>query len=375
MIGRYVRFTVSVLALLTATILIAAKTPSKLDQPQALTAHEWGTFTSIAGKNGQAAEWLPYGGPSDLPCFVDRFKSPTAKVNLSATVRMETPVIYFYSPRATTLSVRVHFRQGLITEWFPQAQASNEVPANTLFWSNVKINPDAVADFPVETAPSHYYAARNTDAAPLEVGSQKERFLFYRGIGHTSLPIAATITKDGRVRVRNTGNDEIRGIILFENRRGRIGFRVQSDLRGEVTLETPSLTSDLASLARQLEDILVKEGLYPKEARAMVETWRDSWFEHGARLFYIVPQRAIDSILPLEIQPVPAQTARVFVGRMEIITPVTEREIRDAIANHDRATLEQYGRFLEPISSQLRVSSRLMQSIRSSYLVQASGCY
>ena len=35
----------------------------------------------------------------------------------------------------------------------------------------------------------------------------------------------------------------------------------------------------------------------------MVETWRDSWFEEGSRLIYIVPSRAIDAILPLQIEP------------------------------------------------------------------------
>ncbi len=373
--STYVRLAVSVLAVFTAAIPIIATAPAKSDQPQVLTAHEWGTFTSIAGKNGQAVEWLPYGGPSDLPCFVDRFNIQNLKINLSATVRMETPVIYFYSPRATTLSVRVHFRQGLLTEWFPRAQASNKVSPNALFWPRVRINPGAVADFPVEKVPSHYYAARNTDAVPLEAALQKEKFLFYRGIGHFPLPIAATITEDGRVRVRNSGNDEIRTIILFENRGGATGFRVHSSLRDKVTLERPSLTSDLTSLTKQLEDILITEGLYPKEAQAMIETWRDSWFENGARLFYIVPRRVIDSVLPLEIQPAPAQIARVFVGRMEIITPPIEQEIRDAVANDDRTTLERYGRFLEPISSQLKVSSRLTQSIRSSSLSRESRCY
>ena len=32
--------------------------------------HEWGTFTSIAGKDGVALEWRPLNGPSDLPKFV-----------------------------------------------------------------------------------------------------------------------------------------------------------------------------------------------------------------------------------------------------------------------------------------------------------------
>jgi hypothetical protein len=32
------------------------------------TAHEWGTFTSVAGADGQAVEWFPLTGSTDLPC-------------------------------------------------------------------------------------------------------------------------------------------------------------------------------------------------------------------------------------------------------------------------------------------------------------------
>src|ERR1700682_1895660 len=35
-----------------------------------LVVHEWGTFTSIAGKDGVALEWRPLNGPTDLPKFV-----------------------------------------------------------------------------------------------------------------------------------------------------------------------------------------------------------------------------------------------------------------------------------------------------------------
>ena len=31
--------------------------------PAGLTVHEWGTFTSIAGRDGQAMEWQPLTGP------------------------------------------------------------------------------------------------------------------------------------------------------------------------------------------------------------------------------------------------------------------------------------------------------------------------
>ncbi|HEU0368667.1 MAG TPA: hypothetical protein VFR42_05630, partial [Candidatus Acidoferrum sp.] len=34
-----------------------------------LAAHEWGTFTSIAGNAGTAVQWFPWAVPSDLPKF------------------------------------------------------------------------------------------------------------------------------------------------------------------------------------------------------------------------------------------------------------------------------------------------------------------
>jgi hypothetical protein len=53
-----------------------------------VTVHEWGTFTSIAGDNGEAVAWRTYGGPSDLPCFANT--AGVFKGGLFGTVRMET---------------------------------------------------------------------------------------------------------------------------------------------------------------------------------------------------------------------------------------------------------------------------------------------
>jgi hypothetical protein len=114
-------------------------------------------------------------------------------------------------------------------------------------------------------------------------------------------------------------------------------------------LETPAVSGTFESLRADLEDILASQGLYRDEAHAMLETWGDSWFEEGSRLIYIVPRAYTDSILPLSINPAPTQLARVFVGRIELITPATEKSIEAAIASRDAATLEKYGRFLYPI--------------------------
>ena len=81
----------------------------------------------------------------------------------------------------------------------------------------------------------------------------------------------------------------------------------------------------------------------------MVETWRDSWFEEGSRLLYIVPPAFINQVVPLSINPAPWQTVRVFVGRLEVVTTATEKAVETAFATQDAATLKAYGRFLEPI--------------------------
>jgi hypothetical protein len=116
-----------------------------------------------------------------------------------------------------------------------------------------------------------------------------------------------------------------------------------------MTVNSEELSDSIESLQSDLEGMLISQGLFLDEAHAMVETWKDSWFEEGARLIYIVPRKFVDSVLPLSITPVPAQTVRVFVSRMELVTPATESAVESALAKNDRATLVKYGRFLEPI--------------------------
>ena len=93
-------------------------------------AHEWGTFTSVQGADGVLLEWNPL-VTTDLPKFVYDSTKPLTDSRLQlnlfggkdtiALQRMETPVIYFYSPTEQSVDVTVGFPQGRITEWFPQA--------------------------------------------------------------------------------------------------------------------------------------------------------------------------------------------------------------------------------------------------------------
>ena len=176
-------------------------------------------------------------------------------------------------------------------------------------------------------------------------GEQQEKFLFYRGVSAAGLPLSAKLNPDGKLVVRNLSRQEIPTVILFERRGERVGYRFGGSLGNEMVLDPPVLNGSVEALCGELEGMLVAQGLYPDEAHAMVETWRDSWFEEGSRLIYLVPRGFIDHVLPLAIKPTPGQTERVFVGRLEIVTPATARAVADAVASNDEVTLNKYGRF------------------------------
>src|SRR5438105_11936806 len=106
------------LVLATGAFLIAAEIHST--QHGDLTVHEWGTFTSVAGEDGSAIDWDTLGGKDDLPAFVNNVGYRCFKWRLAGTVRMETPVMYFYSQREVTARVKVQFPHGVITEWYPK---------------------------------------------------------------------------------------------------------------------------------------------------------------------------------------------------------------------------------------------------------------
>jgi hypothetical protein len=418
-----------------------------VQQQRSVTVHEWGTFTTVVGPDGRVIEWLPLGGPADLPCFVQVIPddallalagkvagvqirygttgadvviqirnpiipggpvaasarpagvstSPTvttsaitipfsgalsapnpfylevsgaqlgyeeARAKLRGTVRMETPVLYFYSPREESVNVSVDFPKGLITEWYPPALVVQPTVKDTVLrgpmrsaihWRQVSILPNTKPTLIVEKDPSHYYPAREVDAAPVRVADKDEKFLFYRGVGSFQIPLTALIDEDGSILVSNIGKERIPTVVHFENRAGKVGYRILGPLNKSVRFEPLELDKKVSDLHRELEGLLVANGLYQKEARAMINTWRGDWFEQGERVLYILPQATVDSILPLTVTPAPTSVARVFVGRMEVFTDETLNTVARAVRESDQAVLRDYGRFLSPISERLKL--------------------
>ena len=348
------------------TIKLRHASTAKTSEENRLVVHEWGTFTSIAGKDGLALEWRPLNGSSDLPKFVHTMQDgrglrhgPT-KADLTTLVRMETPVIYFYTNREMDITAEVKFPKGRITEWYPQARSV----AAGINWGSLKLAPDAAFNLPVDSSNNHYYAARETDSAPVQLCGtngrpvEQEKFLFYRGAGSFELPISVKLTND-HLDLVNRSKEEISRLIIFENRNGRVGYRVLDHFSGETAIERSQLDKDVEAVIRDLRQVLVSSGLYEKEADAMIKTWRDSWFEEGMRIFYILPRGITDSTLPLQIDPQPAELVRVLVGRTEVITPEMENAVKRQVSLLSDASpkvreqaslaIQKLGRFYEPI--------------------------
>lgn len=312
-----------------------------------LTVHEWGTFTSVAGYDGSSLQWAPLSFAGDLPCFVHTRANGLVKYQMGL-VRMETPVVYFYTQQETKASVFVGFPQGDMSEWYPKAQVTPNAGlkgGGSIEWTDLSIRPGANLEFLSTKGASRYYAARATDAAPVQAGNENEKLLFYRGIANFKAPIEPVASGNGYT-LRNNSAVPIPVAILFENRDGKIGYRVIRSLKDSAQVDAPPLTSNIDAIRRELTAILVQSGLYPKEAAAMLETWRDSWFEAGTRVIYIDPRSTVDAILPMRISPAPQKIERVFVGRVEVLSPATETAIRTAMEAGDASAMEKLGRFL-----------------------------
>lgn len=361
-------------ALLLFAAVCAACLPRSAAGPSQgadLIVHEWGTFTSVAGRDGEALSWRPLSFESDLPGFVysvDRGASWAgglrypSKSSRFVTVRMETPLLYFYTKSERSVAVNVGFNGGAITEWYPHASTARAV----VDWGQVQVLPGSRADLPHDQRPNHYYPARETDAATLRVTregkTEHEKFLFYRGVGDFALPLTVRV-EAGRVVVRTTSAQSVGKVILYERRAGASGFVTGEAPAGETRIERPALTNANATPRQELKKLLVAHGLYEREAEAMLETWRDSWFEEGLRVFYVLPREAVDAILPLKIDPKPNELARVLVGRAELITPEMERDVSEQLARFEdpapaerdaaRREIGKYGRFADTILNQV----------------------
>jgi hypothetical protein len=353
-----------VLTTLLAGALTAAAAPD-------YTLHEWGTFTTLSASDGVLMAGVQK-EEEPLPEFVQSHEGMYHAKSWQAikgwmrplagvTVRMETPVLYFYTKDTFDVHVDVGFKGGSISQWYPQRSGGETPPsvkrdargfptsdkANTLDFSrgyngniqwDVRVEPagdDAEGRVfkPGET-PSWIYPRHPDSAIVTNKEGQSEKYLFYRGLGQFGMPVTFSSTGTGKVTIRNTGTVPAAGMLVYE--RGDFGkarWRMVETVTagGTVNLdlaEKPFTADWKKGIYADGIAMLTKAGLYRKEADAMLQTWWPSYFDReGLRVFWVVPRSFADAVLPLSVNPAPKETVRVLVGRSEIMTPDFERAL------------------------------------------------
>jgi hypothetical protein len=379
--------------------------------------HEWGTYLSVQGSDG-----VTLGGMVDseeaLPLWV-RERDLGGRSRASYYGKMETPVTYFYTDRPRQVRVRVEMPGGLLTHWFPDVHAvtpalppapkteeatvdrpkTTPQPAgSSLDWGTFQVLPDdrflpAGRQTSEKGAPrtcwvgpeSTWRFARATDSALVRTNvpgkELVEKFLFYRGLGTFNLPLEVRSTgPDDRLQLllHNPGAEPLQGLFAVWVMNGAVRLAVLDDLPGGSTRDVDAATAFTAwqpledgvgHLKHAVADSLIKAGLYPKEARAMVDTWEKSYFRNdGLRILSVLPRSAVDAAIPIDIKPAPQELVRILVGRVEVLTPEAEHRLEQVVAalgSEDakereaaEAELAKYGRLREPVLRRIMALTR-----------------
>jgi hypothetical protein len=388
---------VTVALLSTALVWRVVGLPAS-DNP--LTVHEWGTFTALQDDNGRAMGAINSDDEPVPPfvCATSHFWNTSAQTPLTpglagkgimpchpdVTMRLETPVIYFYPPaghQAAPLNVQVTFHGGWLTEFYPLAaveapdllNSQSAYPPLTaatngsLAWKGVQLGASGAltaTDDPVWTAPREVARAAvvkvpSPNGSAEDPRTRPEKFLFYRGVGHINSPLRAVRDPqtdqlslyadlsaiDRASRGPGAGELWVPAAWLIEIRPGD-GFCAFRPITGALDLDAPTdqplatfpagfapadfSAGRLQALHAAMHGALVSAGLFPDEATAMLKTWELSYFKSpGRRLFYMTPRAWTDQVLPLTIPG--AKITRAMVGRIELVTP-GERESLARIA-------------------------------------------
>lgn len=342
-----------------------------------LVVHEWGTITTNHLANG-----APLGGLNrvafyePLADFVHRYEPfgvatagylappvdtsirrvPLQKTAIGpsrsdVTMRLETPVIYFHPAPGAAIApfdVSVQFRGGVLNEFYPNAPASvngwngihlSDSVVSTLKWSGVTLRDHAT--LPATTS-RVWLAPRAVASSPVQIGSETEQYIFYRGTANLPALLQTQLTERELVlrspkampwmTAASTSLGEAWVVDIRPNHTA--AFRTTSKLtltRGDTSsviarvrsfTEQDYASDGLGRLRSAMHAALVSHGLFDDEASAMLETWKQSYFERpGLRVFYIVPNEWTTYYLPLTIGT-PNTLTRVIVGRIDIQTPV-----------------------------------------------------
>lgn len=337
------------------------------EEKSKLVVHEWGTTTSMYTSFG--APQIGLNGifvDGQLPPFVHkldaknlRFKALRkggdglfdSEMHYDVIMRLETPVMYFYPKgEVENFSVTAHFLGGLLNEYYPDAKTTQEKfltdekgsvrikvgeSRSSLTWDNIAFSKNPAPGPATEN--KVWLAPRNVKSRPIKMpNGEEERYLFYRGVAALPPLFRATLKED-KVEIEPPSIwplPEVKELnvrdswILTSQEAGSAAINVgaikltSASKDPLATVKFPVINSkdlNVEELKAQMKVALVAQGLFEDEAQAMLNTWKESYFDkQGKRILFILPKEWVEHYLPLEIS-VPSEVTRVYVGRIDFL--------------------------------------------------------
>ena len=323
-----------------------------------LVAHEWGAVTYVNGLDGATIGKLG-DDYSHLPGFVETWSgAQTFGVQL-----MRKPVLYFYTRETRDVTVLLRCDEGMLTQWYPKATTyrpvktvghiprMQDVKGGYVQWNDVRLLPDSDTGL-AEVAADHpwWHTLREPKAATVQVNGQREKFLFYRGIGNVEQQVTVSrLGEDDRFRIANRGAD-VDHVFVIRVADGKASIQMFETLtRGEAREVDLSLGEDAGKVGEvvpgalaQWTERLEAKGLFPVEADGVSRIWKDEFFtKPGTRVVYTLRDVAVDGYIRMTVRPEPARTVRVMLVHVELVTDQARARIDGLITQLGDADFRQ----------------------------------
>jgi len=365
-------------------LLLGAGDLSAAEPSAPLVVHEWGTFTALQDEQGvgllginvdtepvpefvhNLGRFLLNDAVLSSKHWIHRQKS-VPRHHPSVSMRLETPVIYFYPPTGSrlpmTVDVDVKFKGGWLTEFYPEADVQVPVVHNGEFqfteltpqtigqirWHNLQVGTEGsgpVTKEHVWLAPREVAAAGVTNAK-----GEFEKYLFYRGVARQVAPLRVVTEEQGNLLsitpvfqhiLPSQQHVAIKNVWLMEARsEGTCAYRKLDEVTAVNDGQKPRRITasrrfgdtdfhphNRSRLEAEMNAVLQAEGLFADEANALLSTWQQAYFKSpGLRLFYTVPREWTDYFLPLTVSG-RTHITRVMIGRIELISDQQRQLLR-----------------------------------------------
>lgn len=331
-------------------------------KPELTAIHEWGVFT-MAPDTLQANSAL-IGELESLPSHFYRTNLITASTgnNNPPPALARKPVIYAYGTGDGTVGFQlaVTFNGGTPLIYYPKADIWNiniNAPASQLFGGDLDMVP--LGTYSVPTArldlaansvvwrgsiifgnnnfvlPRYYdtltedmrvngsgiFQTSTLNETRMSIRTQPdiESFLYYDGVFPAMKSYVLKSYSKDKIAITNpTGDDQLAWFFIdrmsqkVDNTNIRYAF-IPAIKAGE-TVTASFKTAKISDMSAQISKELVKQGLYEKEANALLRTWHDGFFmTPGLHGLNIIDTAEYNKYIILNVNPKPEEIVRVGI--------------------------------------------------------------